>query len=122
MATDDAALALMRATLLDVFGERDPARRRAAIERTYADDVTFSDEDATVVGHDALDARVAELQARLPPDAVFAPDSPVYAGAGGEHALAWTLSPEGGAPVARGLDVATIADGRIAALRTLLAG
>jgi hypothetical protein len=113
--------ALMRANLIEVFGERDPERRRAAIARTYAADVAFTDEDGTITGHDALDRRVAELQARLPPAAAFAPFGPLYAGAG-EAALAWTLSPEGGEPIARGVDVATIADGRIAALRTLLTG
>lgn len=113
--------ALMRANLLEVFGERDAERRRAAIARTYAEDVTFADEDATTTGHEALEERVVALQAKLPPDASFAPFGPLYAG-GDQAALAWTLAVEGGEPLARGLDVATIADGRIAALRTLLTG
>jgi SnoaL-like domain len=113
--------ALMAANLLEVFGERDPERRRAAIARTYAPDVVFADEEATTTGQDALEQRVVELQSRLPADASFAPFGPLYAG-GGQAALAWTLAPEGGEPIARGLDVATIADGRITALRTLLTG
>jgi hypothetical protein len=111
--------ALMRANLLEVFGERDPERRRAAIARTYAPEVTFADEEATTTGTDALEQRVVALQEKLPPDAAFAPFGPLYAG-GDQAALAWTLAVEGGEPVARGLDVATIADGRIVALRTLL--
>lgn len=112
--------ALMRANLIEVFGERDPERRRAAIARTYARDVVFSDEQATTTGHDALEQRVVDLQATLPPDASFADFGPLYAG-GDQAVLAWTLGPEGGEPIARGVDIATIADGRIAALRTLLA-
>ena len=41
---------LMRATLFEVFGERDAERRTAAIERTYASDVHFSDPDDAVTG------------------------------------------------------------------------
>nr|WP_284288710.1 hypothetical protein [Angustibacter aerolatus] len=51
----------MRATLLEVFGERDDARRRAAVERVYAPDVVFSDPDEVVTGHDALDAKAKRL-------------------------------------------------------------
>jgi hypothetical protein len=109
--------ALMAANLLEVFGERDPERRRAAMARTYAPDITFADEEATTTGHDALEQRVVALQARLPADASFAPFGPLYVG-GDQAALAWTLSPEGSEPIARGLDVATIADGRIVALLT----
>jgi hypothetical protein len=112
--------ALMRANLLEVFGERDPERRAAAIARTYAPEVTFTDEDGTTTGYDALEARIVALQSRLPPTASFAAAGPLYAGPG-EAALAWTLAVDGGEPIARGLDLATIADGRIAALRTLLA-
>jgi SnoaL-like domain len=116
-----AVEALMRANLLEVFGERDADRRAEAIARTYAEDVTFADGEATTTGREALEQRVVALQSRLPADASFAPFGPLYAG-GDQAALAWTLSPAGGEPIARGLDIATIADGRIVALRTLLTG
>ena len=36
---------LMHANLLAVFNERDAARRRATIERIYADDIRWTDDD-----------------------------------------------------------------------------
>jgi hypothetical protein len=38
----------------DVFSERDPERRRAAIERTYTEDVAFIDPAGEFVGRQAL--------------------------------------------------------------------
>jgi hypothetical protein len=119
MTDPTTAAALMRANLA-VFDERDPERRRAAIARTYAAEVSFSDAEATTTGHDALDARVVALQAGLPPTAHFSDAGPLYLGAD-EAALAWALAPDGEAPIAYGVDFATFADGRITSLRTLLA-
>ena len=45
---------LLTANLHDVFGNRDSAARRAAIERTYAPDVVFTDPEGSVTGWDAL--------------------------------------------------------------------
>ena len=36
------AMQLLHQNLHEVFAERNPERRRAAIERTYSEDVTFS--------------------------------------------------------------------------------
>jgi hypothetical protein len=52
---------LLRANLHEVFLERDPDARRAAIERTYAEDVRFIDAEAEAVGRDAIGERVASL-------------------------------------------------------------
>jgi hypothetical protein len=110
--------ALMRATLFDVFGERDPERRRAAIERTYHPDIALLDAEGTVTGYDALHAKVQGILDGAE-GLVFAPDGPAQV----THDLglqAWTLGPEGAPPVARGTDVALVRDGRIARLYTLL--
>ena len=56
--TPDLIERLMLANLLEVFNERDRARRRAAIDRVYSDDIVFSDPEALVVGRDAIDAKV----------------------------------------------------------------
>lgn len=117
----DAVAALMNANLLEVFGERDPRAREAAAERTFAPGITFTDEEGTVQGRAAVVAKARDLLAKVPADFVFAADSPLYAGAG-DAALAWTFGPPGGEPAARGIDIATIEDGRISALRTLLVG
>ncbi|SEQ55964.1 nuclear transport factor 2 family protein [Microlunatus flavus] len=110
---------LLAANLHHVFGERDPDRRRAAAKAAYAEDVRFTDPEETVVGVDALLAKAARLLQDAP-GFVFAEAGPAYA-AGERAALAWTFGPEGGEPVARGLDVLTVVDGRITEVLTLIA-
>src|SRR4051812_4392338 len=102
---------LLAANLHGVFGERDATRRHATAMATYTDDVRFVDPDETVVGRDALEAKAAALLDGAP-GFVFADDGPAYL-AGERAAMAWTLGPEGAPPVARGVDVVTIVDGRI---------
>ena len=116
---DPATTALMNTNLIEVFGQRDPALRREAIARTYTEDVTFTDESATIVGHSAIDDRVQELLQEAPASFSFAPDGPIYAGKD-TAALAWRFGPPDSEPVARGLDIATLEEGRISAMRTLL--
>lgn len=111
---------LLDANLHSVFGNRDAASRRAAIDATYTEDVTFSDPEGTVTGRDALEAKASSLIDTAPADFVFAADGIDYVGAD-SAALAWTFGPVG-APVARGIDVITIENGRISDLRTLLHG
>ena len=65
------ARALLHANLHEVFSERDPDARWAAIERTYAEDVRFIDPDAEVVGRQALNDRAQELMDRAPADFVL---------------------------------------------------
>jgi hypothetical protein len=110
---------LLNMNLHEVFEERDRDKRRAAIERTYAEDVTFIDPDGEFVGWQALDKRAQELLDGAPPGSVFEEDGPQYFGPD-TAALAWRVGPPG-SPIARGLDVLTIRDGRVVAVRTLLA-
>lgn len=116
---DVTAPDLLAANLHGVFGEREPARRRATAEATYAEDVRFVDPEETVVGRDALLAKAAALLEGAP-GFVFAEAGPAYV-AGDRAALAWTFGPDGGDPVARGVDLITVRDGRIDEVRTLLA-
>lgn len=109
---------LMRATLLEVFDERDPARRRAAIERTYASDVTFSDPAEVVVGHEALDAKAQGILDGAPGFA-FSPAGPVRVNQDLGQ-LAWNFGPPGQPPVVRGMDIALVEDGLISRIYTLL--
>jgi SnoaL-like protein len=109
---------LMRANLLEVFGERDPDRRRAAIARICAPDVEFADPEETVVGHAALDAKAQGILDQAP-GFVFAPDGPVRVVQDLGY-LAWGFGPQGGPPVVRGADIALVRDGLITSLHTLL--
>ncbi|WP_066043844.1 nuclear transport factor 2 family protein [Herbiconiux solani] len=109
---------LMNANLLEVFGQRDPALRRAAIEHTYTEDVVFLDPDEVVEGYDALDAKAGKLLEGAP-GFVFAPAGPVYVNHDMGY-LAWNFGPEGQDPVVRGFDTCFISDGRIAKVYTVL--
>jgi len=108
----------MRATLFEVFGERDPQKRAAAIARTYADDVVFSDPDDVVTGHAALDAKAQAILDGAP-DFVFAESGPAYSVQDLSY-QAWVFGPAGGDPVVRGVDIGFVENGRIAKLYTLL--
>jgi hypothetical protein len=109
---------LMHANLFDVFGERDPERRREAIERTYAPDVAFLDPDEVVVGHDALHAKAQRLLDEAP-GFVFSPAGPVYENHGMGY-LAWHFGPDGAPPVVSGMDICFIEGDVIAKVYTLL--
>ena len=108
----------MRANLLEVFNERDGTRRRAAIGRTYAPDVSFSDPDEIVVGHDALDAKAQRLLDESP-GFVFTPGGSIYANHDLGY-LTWNFGPAGQPPVVRGVDIALIENGLIQRVYTLL--
>jgi hypothetical protein len=81
--------------------------------------VTFIDPEGEVEGQQALSDRAQKLQDGAPADFVFEEDSPKYFGTG-TAALAWRFGLPG-RPVARGIDVLTIRDGRVSVLRTLVA-
>ncbi len=57
----DAIEQLMHANLIEVFNERDADTRAAAIERTYAKDVRWTDDEGVTTGHAALDAKCVGL-------------------------------------------------------------
>jgi hypothetical protein len=109
---------LLHSNLHEVFSERDPEKRWAAIERTYADDVTFIDPDGTYVGRQALSDKAQELLDGPATGFALEEDGPAYVGAD-TAALAWRLGPPGD-PVARGIDILTIRDGLVSTLNTLL--
>jgi SnoaL-like domain len=110
---------LLHSNLHEVFSERDPERRRAAIERTYAEDVTFIDPDGAFAGRQALSDQAQKLLDGVLASFVFEEDGPRYVGTD-TAALAWRFGPPGH-PVARGLDILTIRDGRVSVVRTLIA-
>jgi len=110
---------LLHSNLHEVFSERNPQRRRAAIERTYTEDVTFIDPDGAFVGRQALNDRAQKLLDGVPASFVLEENGPRYVGTD-TAALAWRLGPPAH-PVAHGIDILTIRDGRVSVLRTLLA-
>jgi hypothetical protein len=113
------ATQLLHSNLHEVFSERNPDRRWAAIGRTYTEDVTFIDPDGEFVGRQALSDKAQELLDRASAGDVFEEDGPAYVGAD-SAALAWRFGPPG-RPVAHGVDFLTIRDGRVSVVRTLIA-
>lgn len=109
---------LARRNLLDVFGERDPGKRAAAIKEIYADGVRFADPEGVVIGHEALDEKAQHLLDEAP-DFVFTPAGPAQI-AQELVLLAWRFGPAGGPPVVSGTDVSIVEDGRITQLYTLI--
>src|ERR1700682_1042297 len=109
---------LMEANLLGVFNERDAQRRALAIERIYAPDVRWTDDEGITVGREALDAKATALQSQME-GLVFTKASPVYQTVGLGY-LAWKLGPDGGDPVASGFDGAVVRDDLISELYTVI--
>ncbi|GAA3563203.1 hypothetical protein GCM10022197_18440 [Microlunatus spumicola] len=111
---------LMHANLFEVFAERDPERRMAAVRRTYTADVAFADPDEAVVGHEALSAKAQQILDSSP-GFVFRAAGPVRVNHDLGY-LAWDFGPEGQPPVVSGVDVALVEDGLITKVYTLLLG
>ena len=109
----------MHANLLGVFNERDHERRRVAIEHTYADDIRWTEDDGFTIGHDALNAKAIELQARLG-DLQFIAAGPTYQTLGLGYQAFQLVEPGADTPVASGFDVAIVRDRVIAELYTVL--
>jgi SnoaL-like domain len=109
---------LMERNLLEVFGQRDSARRAAAIVEIYTADCTFFEAEERIAGRDALNAKVESLL-QGSPGFVFRAAGPAQV----NHDLGrlqWHLGPAGAPPVVTGMDVAIFEHGKIRALYTFL--
>lgn len=109
---------LLNRNLPEVFGEGDPARRRAAIQELYTEDCVLYVPPGTIVGHDALDKFAGDLRATHP-HFVYTPlgAAQVLHNSG---RLAWGSGPKGETPVYTGVDFVIARDGKIAALYVYL--
>lgn len=109
---------VLEQSLMDVWNERDNARREAAINRLYATNMRFFEQDDIVEGRAAINAHIAAAQAHWPAEFVFHFDK----GARVNHSLAqlsWTLGPAG-TPVVFGMDVAVVEQGVITSLHVFI--
>jgi len=104
---------LLLRNLQNVFGEGDPARRRAAIDELYTEDVVFYDPSKGVYrGRDEID-RVAGAIRATHPDFRYQPiTDPEEVGDSGR--VAWVSGRPGEAPAYAGTDFIIARDGRIA--------
>jgi len=106
---------LLIRNLHDVFGESDPARRRAAIEEIFTEDCVFYEPNGGVYrGHDEID-RVAGAIKATHPDFRYQPIAgPEELGNGGR--VQWVSGAPGAPPAYAGTDFIIARDGRIAAV------
>lgn len=115
----DATLArLMTASLLDVYGERDPDRRWTAIRRTYTEDVVAADPREQVEGHAGVFAKAQSILDAAPGHE-FRVDGELYQAQDALY-LGWAFGPPGQPPAERGVDVAIVREGRISRLYTVV--
>ena len=101
---------LLKRNLPEVFGEGDPARRRAAIQELYTKDCVLYAPPGTFVGHHALDKFAGDLERRIPY---------VYTAHGAPQVLhnsgrlAWGSGPKGETHVYTGVDFIIARDGKV---------
>ncbi|MGA6977829.1 MAG: nuclear transport factor 2 family protein, partial [Pseudolabrys sp.] len=98
----DALDDLMKKNLIEVFGQRDFARREAAIAEIYTKDCTFFEADERIDGRDALNAKIERIL-REAPGFVFRATGPAQL----NHDLGrlqWHFGPAGSPPVVTGMD------------------
>ena len=112
----DSIETLLVRNLHEVFGERDPTRRAAAIEAIFDRDCVFSDPRGQHNGHRELEDAVVTLQAQFP-DHLFTQIGSVDA-LQDSGRLAWAFGPPSEPRRITGLDVAVVKVGRISALYT----
>ena len=107
--------ALLTRNLQDVFGENDPARRRAAIDEIWTEDGVFYDPKTGVHrGRDEID-RIAGVIRATHPDFQYQPIAAPKE-LGNAERIRWVSGPPGDPPACTGTDFIVARDGRIAAL------
>ena len=106
---------LLIRNLQDVFGENDPARRRAAIDEIWTEDGVFCDPTTGVHrGRDEID-RIAGALREMHRDFTYQSlAEPEEVGNGGR--IRWGEGRPGEAPEVAGTDFIIARDGRIAAV------
>ena len=105
---------LLTRNLHDVFGENDPARRRAAIDEIFTEDCVFYEPRGVYRGRDEID-RVAGAIKATHPDFRYQPIAgPEEMGNGGR--IRWISGRPGEPPAYAGTDFIIAQNGRIAAV------
>jgi len=106
--------ALLIRNLLDVFGENDPARRRAVIDEIFTEDCVFYEPRGVYRGRNEIDRVAAAIKATHPEFQYQPIGEPEELGNGGR--VKWVSGRPGEAAAYSGTDFIIARDGRIAAL------
>ena len=100
---------------LDVFGENDPARRRAVVDEIFIEDGVFYDPNNGVYrGRDEIDRIAGAIKATHPGFQYQPIAEPDVSGDGGR--MQWVSARPGKAPAYVGTDFIVAREGRIAAV------
>jgi SnoaL-like domain len=106
---------LLTRNLYEVFGENDPARRRAAIDEIFAENCLFYDPKGGVYrGRDQIDRVAGAVKSTHPDFRYQLVAEPEEVGNGGR--VQWVSGRPGEAPAYAGTDFIIARDGRIAAV------
>ena len=105
---------LLTRNLNDVFGENDPALRRAAIDEIFHEDAVFHDPKGVYRGRDEIQ-RIAGVIRATHPDFRYQPIAPPEELADSGR-VRWVSGRPGEAPAYAGTDFIIALHGRIAAL------
>ena len=106
---------LLTRNLQDVFGENDPASRRAAIGEIFTEDCVFYEPGGGVYrGHDEIDRIAGSIRVSHPDFRYQLITRPEELGNGGR--AQWVSGRPGEAPAYAGTDFIIARDGRIAAV------
>jgi SnoaL-like domain len=106
---------------IDAWNESDPGRRRELVAAVWTDDGTYVDPLMSGAGHDSITAMIGLAQQQFPDhrfELSFGPD------AHNDHVrFAWRLyGPDGGDPVAAGVDFASVEEDRLRSVVGFLEG
>lgn len=104
--------ALLLRNLHDVFGENDPARRRAAIDEIFHEDAVFYEPNGAYHGRDEID-RIAGVIKAAHPDFQYQPISPPEE-RGNAGRVRWVSGSPGQSPAYAGTDFIVARGGKIA--------
>ena len=105
---------LLTRNLHDVFGENDPARRRAAIDEIFTEDCVFYEPHGVHRGRNEIDRVAGAIKATHPAFRYQPIGEPEVTGNGGR--IRWVSGAPGQAPEYAGTDFIIARDGRIAAI------
>jgi len=106
---------LLLRNLSDVFGENDPARRRAAIEEIFHEDAVFYDPNGGVFRGRAEFDRIAGVIKATHPDYQYQPLVPPEE-RGDAGRVRWVSGAPGKAPEYAGTDFIVARNGKIASV------
>ena len=105
---------LLLRNLHDVFGENDPARRRAAIDEIFHEDAVFYEPNGSYRGRGEIDRIAGVIKATHPDFQYKVLSPPEVTGDGGR--VRWVEGSPGKPPAVAGTDFIIARDGKIAAV------